>query len=848
LLIQGAAVGGIDPTDDVKDVVQNFNENRASATISSIGSSPALLVAPEDGAAGRNIVLGLVHESVADTLDDDDDDDVDEIIGQFDYNYGLMNRGTITVNGLNKGFAATAVRVAGSADGTHTTTVDGGIFNAGPISASSFDANATGVSLGSGLTTPQFVNAGTITANATSRLAVTATGVQLDAGANVPTVVNSGGIFTTVTGYDGDAVAFRDLSGTVTSFTNSSRISAGFVDDDTTDAVTSGAGKAIALDLSHGSSNVTVTQNDTIDNARITGNVLFGAGSDRFDILSGLVTGDVDFGTAGADVLNIDSAQLTGAATFSGANAAVSLAGSSTMKGNLALGAAASTLSLSGGSLYDGAITRAASGGSLAIAVDNSTLNNRASGTLNVDSLNVANGSNIGFVINNARATSGAPIFNVLGAANISADTKFTPIFEDFTNQTFTLRVLDAGTLNLSGAAETMLNSERPFIYDVNLAQNGNALDLTMRVKTAAELGLNRRSAGAYASVLELLAADPTVGSAFTAITAGNAFDRAFNDILPGQDSVVTQVLATNANAAFGATARRLDLVSDRPNSPGSAWIEEFGVYHDGKADSDTLGVTGGGYGVAGGLDLIHAGNTVLGAYFGLDSAKLEENGRTAAPVSVTDTSVGGYGGWKAGRFAVNATAAVGFLKFESNRSIVVDTLTDTTHAAWNAHSFNGAARATYTIPLGFLQMKPYVGADYFGLWQDGYKEAASATTATGLALTAGKSESHLATASIGTSLAAEFGSDDTLRIRPEVSIGYRGVIDWTDKSARLQFAGGGSPFTLSPGHDPESAATAGIGVDINSEFLNIKLGYDAEIASNYTTHYGSITLRLAFW
>ncbi|MEP7211235.1 MAG: autotransporter outer membrane beta-barrel domain-containing protein, partial [Alphaproteobacteria bacterium] len=195
-----------------------------------------------------------------------------------------------------------------------------------------------------------------------------------------------------------------------------------------------------------------------------------------------------------------------------------------------------------------------------------------------------------------------------------------------------------------------------------------------------------------------------------------------------------------------------------------------------------------------------------------------------------------------------NGTAAVGFLKFDSNRSIVVDTLTDTTHAAWNAHSFNGAARATYTIPLGFAQLKPYISADYLGLWQDGYKEKPSATTTTGLAINAGSAESHLVTAAIGTSLAAEFGSDDTLRIRPELSVGYRDVIDWTDKSAQLTFAGGGSPFSLTNGHDPESAATAGIGLDINSEFLNIKLGYDAEFASKYTTHYGSITLRLAFW
>ncbi|MEP7209275.1 MAG: hypothetical protein ABI740_00430, partial [Alphaproteobacteria bacterium] len=254
LLVQGNAVGGVDPTTDVKDVVQNFNENRTPATITSIGSAPALLVSPEDGAAGRNIEFGLVHESVPDTLDDNKNSNFDEIIGSFDYAYGFMNRGTIVANGLNKGFTATGARLAGSADGTHTTTIDGGIFNGGSIAASSFDASAVGLSIGSGLITPQLVNSGSISASGTSGLAFSGTAVQIDAGASVPTVTNSGAIFSNVIGYTGDAVAFRDLSGTVTTFNNNSRIAAGFIDDDATDTVTSGTGKAIAIDLSHSSS------------------------------------------------------------------------------------------------------------------------------------------------------------------------------------------------------------------------------------------------------------------------------------------------------------------------------------------------------------------------------------------------------------------------------------------------------------------------------------------------------------------------------------------------------------------------------------------------------------------
>src|SRR5690606_31861272 len=97
-LINGAAVGGVDPTDDVRDVVQDFNENRTQGSIVSIGSSPAILIQSRDGAEGDTLHLGLVRETVYDSLDDDDDDDLTEVIGVFDYNCGFMNRGAIIAN------------------------------------------------------------------------------------------------------------------------------------------------------------------------------------------------------------------------------------------------------------------------------------------------------------------------------------------------------------------------------------------------------------------------------------------------------------------------------------------------------------------------------------------------------------------------------------------------------------------------------------------------------------------------------------------------------------------------------------------------------------------------------
>ena len=845
-LLNGSAVGTVDPTDDIKDVVQDFNENRDTGSITTLGSAPAMLIQSADGAAGANINLGLVRETIRDTLDDDDDDNFDEVIGQFNYEYGLINRGVIGSSGINTGFSSTGLRIAGSADGNYTTTIAGGIFNSGTISAAAYEADAVSLNLGSGVITPQLVNTGTIRTNVNTETTHDSYAIRFDAGANVPTVVNNGLIFAAVRGYDGGAVGFQDLSGSVTSFTNSSRITVGFIDDDTTDDITSGLGRAIAIDMSHSGSNVLITQNDTVDNARIVGDVLLGAGSDRFDLLSGQMAGNVEFG-AGSDTLNINSAGLSGNAAFGGAGANVALS-SATMIGNLALGNATGSLSFTNSSTYLGDVTRT-SAGAMSLSVNNSNFTNTADGTLALTSITGANNATFGIAINNARIAGNTPLFNVSGNVNFAANTEFTPIFEQFIAQPFTLRVLNAGSVTLGGSLADMLAENGPYLYNMSLAQpNATAIDLVLQVKTASQLGLNTRQGDAYSAVLDLMLEDDTVAAALASIPDAATFQRGWADLLPGSDVSVMRVLASNATAAFGATATRLDMIANKPDAPGGAWTEEFGVYHRADASAGSAEISGGGFGVAAGVDLISTGSALVGAYISLESAELEEEARTRAPLNVSQTSIGAYGGWVNGNLAVNGNASYGFVDFTSDRRVEIDTLSDRLKGEWKGQSYSLAGRATYTMPMGWLDVKPFVGADYTGFMQDGYTETALNTD--GLAITAGDSDASLATASYGLQLIGNLGQDDALSIRPEVSVGYRSILNWDSTPATMSFAGNstGTTFQLSPGVEPEDAVTAGLGLNIDSQFLNIKLGYDAEFSDTATTHYGSVTLRMAFW
>ena len=255
----------------------------------------------------------------------------------------------------------------------------------------------------------------------------------------------------------------------------------------------------------------------------------------------------------------------------------------------------------------------------------------------------------------------------------------------------------------------------------------------------------------------------------------------------------------------------------------------------------------GGGFGVAAGIDLISTGDALIGAFVSIESIELDEQARTAAPLNVAQTTLGAYGGWRAGNFAVNAAAGYGFIDFKSERKIAFDGLLDTAKAKWQGQSYNAGARATYTLPLGFVDVKPFVAADYIGFKEDGYTETTDNFDE--IALIAEDGEASLATASYGLYLTGNFGSDDAFSFRPELSVGYRNVLSWDAPSTTYRFAGGstGTSFILDPGQ-VEDGFVAGIGLNIDSQFLNIKLAYDTGISETSTTHFGSVTLRMAFW
>lgn len=845
LLINGAATGGTDPTDDEKDVVQDFNENRTTGSVSSYGSAPALLLSAPSG-GGSDLVLGLVRESVRDTLDDDEDEDTSEIIGVFDYNYGLMNRGTISGVGVNIGFDATALRIEGAADGATSTIIAGGILNTGTITATAYEADAVAILLGSGSQAPQLVNSSAITATTYTEGQDASTGILIGAGAALPVLTNSGSITATVRGYDGSPTAIQDLSGTLTSFTNQSRISAGYIDDDAEDDVTSGLGRAVALDFRSGSG-ITVTQTDVVDNSRIYGDILLSSGDDTINLLSGLIQGDVEFG-AGADRLNISSADYVGNLSFGGSSANIVLSSGANLYGTLELGVAAPIINVASGSVFEGIISGGTqTGGQL--NVSDATFNNLTTESLQLDSLNLEAGAMVAIYVDAEDSSATQSRLLVDGAANIASDVVFTPRFYNFTREAFTVRVLEAGQLVLGGSIEDMLDDSTPFFFDLSLQSNEaeNTIDLVGQIKTAESLGLNARQTNAYESVIDLVLTSDDAASALAAIDNAGGFQRTYSDLLPSQDATVLRVLASNATSGFGATARRLNLVSDAPDTSRGIWAEQFGVFQTIDSTAAANGVSTGGYGVALGMELAANRSGAFGLFGSLESVESEEHGRSFAPLNISNKSIGAYGGVRLGDLRLNSSASYGFLEFISNRQYELGGADQSGRAEWSGGVANANLSATYSVDAGRLSIHPFIAADYTVLNQDGYIEAS--TTDSPFSLNASESSSGLATGSAGARLTARWGDKASLEFAPELTLGYRSVLSYSAADAEYQFSGGSGVEVFTAGEDaePEDAILAGVGLKLSNEFLDFVVGYDAEIGENSLTHYGSIALRAVF-
>lgn len=691
--VTGSVGGGISLNSATLD--SSGNVTATAATLSTYSSAPAL-----DIGGTSATTIGLV--------------------GTADKAFGIINAGSIIGQGVNDGVTATGVRIGQVGGGG--VTVQGGLYNpGGTITALAYGAQATGLIINAGSSLPQLHNTGTLGAE------------------------EVGGLH--------DARAVVDLSGTLTYLQNTGTIKATV----TTPTGVTQTGTAIAVDLSANTTGATIRQLKVsgTETPSIGGDVRFGSGDDRFELLAGTFTGALSFG-AGADTLVLDN------------------------------GATAST-------------TISDSDGRLSLDIRNGKLTLGNTAPLSLTTLNVGSS---GVLAVNIDPTSTAARLQVSGAATVASGAQITINLTSLSRGTQSYQVIQAGALSVGTAGASLAGA--PYLYAAGLRADTTkgALYVDLRPKTAAELGLNRSGSEAFAAVFDSLDKDSAIDQAFLSQTTQAGFSSLYDQMLPDHSGGVLMSAAALSQAVSSAVARPMSI--DK-NSANGAWAQEvtFSLQRD---RDNALGYKSQGFGFAAGYDLEGETNA-LGVNMSFVTADVKDRG-AAAGESLTMNVLGGGLYWRldGGPFQAAVRGGLGYAFFSGDRKLVSSTLNLEAKSSWNGWMADAYAGASYEWRLGAFYARPEASLSYVRLQEGSYDEKNGGA---GFDLSVDGRTGDLFTGQALVALGWRFG-DETF-IAPEITAGYRARIAGGPSTTTAHFQGG-QDFTLDPEDVTKGGAIARVG------------------------------------
>jgi hypothetical protein len=687
LLDRPPADNNTDDTDEDDDGIADSAE--AASALTAYGQAPALDIG---GASATS--LGAV--------------------GTGDLAFGLVNKGGITGDGVSDGIAATALRVGQAGGGT--VTVQGGVNNlGGAIVARAYAAQSTAVLLNPTASVAAFRNSGTVGAE------------------------QYGGLH--------DARALVDLSGSLALIENSGDITALV----TPPSSVTQTGRAIAIDLTANSAGATIRQAKvgTGDTPSITGEVLFGSGADRLEVLGGTLAGAMTFG-AGADALVID-----------------------------------------GGAAVAGRISD--SDGQLALDVRNGRLAIGNTAPLTISALSLGEK---GVLAVNIDPDAAGTRLNVTGAATVATGAQVDVTLTGLSRGNRSYQVVQATSLTVGQAGASVAGA--PYLYQASLRADttAGALFVDLRPKTADELGLNRSGAQAYAAVFESLDTESDIEQAFLAQDTQAGFEALYDQMLPDHSGGVLMSAAAVSAAVSQAVAAPLAI--DETSGTG-VWAQEV-VFQIKRDQADAAGFKSQGFGFAAGMDLQGVRNA-LGANLSFVSTDVKDRGAIAGEqISMNLIGAGLYWRFDGGPLQAAVRGGVGYAFLDGERLLVSETLNRRADSKWNAWMVDAYAGASYEVRAGSLYARPEVSVSYLRLAEEGYREKNGGD---GFNLIVDDRTGDLLTGEALLAVGWRFG--DEVYFAPEVKAGYRLKLAGGPSRTTAHFEGG-QDFTL----DPEDAFDGG--------------------------------------
>lgn len=771
-LLVDAPPANLDANDADEDDDGVADASETTGTINSFGSGPAILV----GAADRDVRLGLTGTGVN--------------------AYGVNIKGAVQGSGVYDGITATGLQLGGLGG---AVVVDGGVRVTGGIAAAAAKAGATALRLGAGASTPVLnVADGWIKASAAATDAVNVRAVQIDAGASLDTIYNSGTISAAITGTKGSATAVLDSAGSLRTIVNARSITATVAPSSGTDPVT---GSATALDLRTNTAGVTVRQvanASTEVTPAIVGDVLFGAGSARLELLAGTLDGAVAFGS-GADSLVID-----------------------------------------GGARMSGALTDA--GGGLAMTVTKGRLTATNTDTVGLSTLNVGSQGELVFTADPAAGK--ATRFDVAGAANIAAGAKIGLRFASKLTDTATFTLVKAGALT-AGALDQSLLGATPWLYKAELRVDSsqNAVLADVRRRTAAEAGLNAAETAAYDAVFANFDRDAGVRDALLGKTDAAGFAALYDQFLPDYQGGLFQALAVASDTSNRAIEEEQPLLS---RDGVRIWTQEIAFLVRRDLDRSAT-YDADGFGLAAGMEAPDTSLGTLGLLTSFVNVNVDEDNASAAE-SLTGSvfSAGVYWRDSVGGLTANLGATGGYASLKSKRTLLdADAeVSRTAEADWNGWTAAVHGNVSYTLEAGAFYAKPHLTADYFLFREDGRTESGGGDAMN--LIIEDRSSSQLA-AFAGVTFGARFGEESAWVWAPEITAGWRQVSGDGADVTTARFVAGGPSFSLAAPDLSGGGGVVRVALRGQGEYFDFAVEAGGEVRDDYEAYDGRVVARFLF-
>ena len=781
----------------------------------------------------------------------------------------FINRGAIAAAPVDPNENARAIVISGSA--ASPLTFSGGFFTSGVLTAQASSitpgtaVSATALEIDSNVTLPEIhVSGQNASTSGQGLLGASISGTQggqavavflsSGTGTSVPviTVEKGGSIVASATATDPSvanlslvSIAVEDDSGSIATVNNAGTISA-----TATPLTNGGTAQTTALFLAKNTTGVKVNNSGTI-----TGDIIFGAGSDTYD-----VTGSA----------------ATGAATHT--------------SGTIDFGA---SLSGTGDRLHIGTLGNVAgtikSSGDLDVAVDQTgtlTVQNIGS-TMATRNLTVAGGNSsttAGTINITASQGNGIPVITASNNVTFGGGANLNVQYGSFITAggSFTLIQAPTGQLNIQAADVQRYNNavggatNLPFLFQsagVTLQANDGAghsnLILTVIPKDAAGLGLTGYGKALFTLANTALTTDDALGAAFvagvnSATDAQTAYD-AFAPDLSGGVRAIAVSLTDQGTGVVAARQRTLRLFGKEAGDL-TLWGNEFGEYISNKGGNVGAGTTylnsgaapgfkDRGFGFSVGLDTGSPAGGWYGAAFSFYSGDVAEGGDRNSRAQSLWYMFTGYTDWRGRGLFFDSQVNLGLGDIKGKRFISLTNPTTGSTFSREADSKRAALLASLGFTMGAVMkaggitMTPQISLDGMTLREEGYTETGGGS---GFNLTVKPYYANSLRIFLGSDFRGDIDMGDFL-IQPSARLGYRFDLLNDPTKLRAQFAdlnntlAGNQPGTLFTlqGPDPSRGnAVAGAALNATTDNWTIGLNFDYVRGShNETEEVGTLSL-----